>query len=162
MQHRHAGCLGPGMRTSNNRTSSRICPERFALVPSILAIGLEDAALRDARDFDTSSVDTPAEILESLNILHVDLVLGGPLLCDDSIAELAEGLGRQFPFQRWAIISQELALERECTFRALGSMGVFDNLFTCLHYASLQSLHPPNSPADVRQIPLKENESPRI
>jgi hypothetical protein len=122
----------------------RYKPER--LMPSILGIGLDERTQRDALDFDSCVLRVPGEVLQRLGVIHFDLLVAGPALCDDVLAELAQQLDRQFPFQRWAIVACELEQERERFLRRLGSLGVFDDLFTCLHFACRpvhQGLSPP-------------------
>ena len=68
-------------------------------------------------------------------MLNADLLIGGPKLSDETMADLADRLSRQFPQQRWAIVARELDLQREAFFRTMGSLGVFDDMFTCLHFA---------------------------
>jgi hypothetical protein len=127
-------CFWKGM-TSLANDASKPRQEQRRMAPSILGIGLDGQTRRDAMDFDALIVESPSEALERLKVLNIDLVIGGPMLGDDALTDMAHQLDQQFPAQRWAIIARELKPERERAFRALGSLGVFDELFTCLHFA---------------------------
>jgi hypothetical protein len=104
-------------------------------VPLLLGVGLDEQTQRDAADFDAALVQTPDEALELLNVLNADLLIGGTALSDEAMSDLADRLSRQFPRQRWAIVARELELQREQFLRALGGLGVFDDVYTCLHFA---------------------------
>jgi DNA-binding response OmpR family regulator len=95
------------------------------------ALGTGDAELpptlgRVESDASFFHAESGAKALELMRVLRFDLLVTGDSLPDMTVNQLVRRVRAAWPWQKWALVANDISPQDEIAARSLGAMAVFD------------------------------------